>query len=102
MPYVQRNEDEKIVARFANLQPGVAEEWIDEGSPELTVVPKDERINALQAEYARDRDRLNKAWLAALIADGVDEVARQSLIVSQMTALDEQLEADIIAILMEE
>ncbi|MDU9408231.1 phage tail protein [Pseudomonas sp. zfem001] len=35
MPYIQRNPAGQIVGRFANLQPGTAEEWLDEGSPDL-------------------------------------------------------------------
>lgn len=101
MPYVQRNEEGYIIARFANLQTGIAEEWIDDGSPELTALPKSERISVLQSAYEIDLDKLNKAWLAALIADGEGEVARQYVIKSQMDALGARLEMDILNIIME-
>jgi hypothetical protein len=63
---------------------------------------KEQRIAALQAAYETDRDKLNKAWLSALIADGVEETARKAAIEAQMSDLDAQLEADILAIIMEE
>lgn len=63
---------------------------------------KEERIAAAQAQYEIDRDQLNKAWLSALIADGVAEDARKAAIEAQMIGLDAQLEADILAIIMEE
>ena len=52
--------------------------------------------------YGSDRDKLNKAWLSAIIADGTDETARKTAIQVQMDALDAQMESDILAILMEE
>jgi hypothetical protein len=64
--------------------------------------PKADRISLLQAVYDNDRNKLNQAWLSAMIADGVDEAARKAVIVEHMTALDVQLEADILAIVMEE
>lgn len=52
--YVQRNESGAIIGRFFNRQPGFAEEWLDEGHPELKPVPlaadidieRDARIDA--------------------------------------------------------
>lgn len=72
-------------------------EWVFDAAAE-----KGKRINDLQSAYEIDRDRLNKAWLSALIADGANEAARQAVIKSQMEELDVQLEADILAIIMEE
>jgi hypothetical protein len=63
---------------------------------------KEERIGALQVAYDADRDRLNRAWLSAMIADGTEETARKAAIEDQMTALDAQLEADVLSVLMEE
>lgn len=63
---------------------------------------KEERIEALQVTYENDRAKLNQAWLSAMIADGIDEGTRKSLIVDQMTALDAQLETEILTIIMEE
>lgn len=63
---------------------------------------KEQEIAALQATYESDRDKLNKAWLSAIIADGAEETARKDSIKIQMDALDAQLEADITTVLMEE
>lgn len=68
---------------------------------EPTPPTQQDRIATLQAIYEVDRNRLNAAWLSAMIADGAEESARKSAIQSQMSALDNQLEADIQAILME-
>lgn len=62
---------------------------------------KEARIEALQSAYDSDRDKLNRAWLSAMIADGTEETARKILIVDQMTACDAQLEIDILTIIME-
>jgi hypothetical protein len=35
MPYVQRDESGSVTGKFANPQPGCAEEWLDDSSPEL-------------------------------------------------------------------
>jgi hypothetical protein len=68
----------------------------------VPTLSKEGRITALQVAYENDRDRLNRAWLSAMIADGAEETARKSAIQAQMTTLDEQLEADILAVIMEE
>lgn len=35
MPYVQRDDAGKVSATFANKQDSYAEEWLDEGHPDL-------------------------------------------------------------------
>lgn len=102
MAYVRRDEGQNIVGVYTALQPGYAEEWLEDGSPELTSESKEVRIAKTQAAYDSDLEKLNKAWLAALIADGSGEAARQAVIKSQMEELDVQLEMDIVAIIMEE
>lgn len=63
---------------------------------------KGDRITALQIAYDSDLDKLNKAWLAALIADGAGEAARQAALQTQMQDLADQLDMDILNIIMEE
>jgi len=41
MPYVQRDMVGAIVGQFANRQPGMAEEWLNEDSSELQPSPRD-------------------------------------------------------------
>ena len=38
MPFIQRNDAGEIGGRFANLQPGFAEEWLDDDDPALFYV----------------------------------------------------------------
>ncbi|CAH0152836.1 hypothetical protein [Pseudomonas mediterranea] len=46
MPYVQRDEAGIVIGKFANAQPGCAEEWLDESSPELAPKgPTEEEVN---------------------------------------------------------
>jgi len=71
--------------------------------PESQLPPsKEARIEALQVTYEIDMDKLNKAWLSAMIADGAGEAARQAIVKGQMDELNAQLDADIFAIIIEE
>jgi hypothetical protein len=78
--------------------------WCADGNaPEPAQGPsKEARINVLQGAYDLDLDKLNRAWLSALIADGEGEIARQAVIKQQMADLETQLEQDILNIIMEE
>lgn len=82
-------------------RPSGYHQWVD-GEWALDVATeKGDRINSLQATYEAEREKLNKYWLAALIADGAGETDRQATIKSQMDDFDAQLEVDILAIIME-
>lgn len=37
MPFVERDEEGKVIGRYANLQPETAEEWLDDGHPDLVL-----------------------------------------------------------------
>lgn len=63
---------------------------------------KEQRITTLQDTYELDLEKLNRAWLSALISDGVGEIARQEIIKKQMEDIAEQLDIDILSIIMEE
>lgn len=63
--------------------------------------PKIVKINYLQGQYEIDRNKLNQAWLSAIIADGEQETARKAIISTQMADLQTKLQADIAAILSE-
>lgn len=101
---IRLSDNAYIPQDHANRDYADYQEWLSSGNiPEPPAQPSQEdRITALQAAYDYDRDKLNKAWLSALIADGAEETARKLAIQGQMDALDAQLEADILAILMEE
>lgn len=102
MPYVQRGLNSQIVSIFANFQEGYAEEWLEDGDPEIMMQSKEDRIKVLQSLYESDLYALNKAWLAALIADGVGEATRQAAIKAQMEAVSTKLEMDIFSIITED
>lgn len=83
-------------------RPTALHDWVD-GEWALDVArSKGERIAQLQSAYEGDLEKLNKAWLAALIADGAGEAARQAFLKQQMSDLEAQLDQDILAIIMEE
>lgn len=79
MPYVQRDEQGRVTGRFASLQAGLAEEWLDDGHPDLQSNPsvrdvdveRDRRIDA-GVEFqgvtfqSRATDRENIAGAAQL------------------------------------
>jgi hypothetical protein len=49
MPYVQRNTEGNITGKFANLQPGYAEEYLDDNDPELITETSEQIIARLDA-----------------------------------------------------
>lgn len=52
MPYVQRDQSNKIIGRYANPQPGYAEEWVESITPteqELAIAT----IAALEEQQVR-------------------------------------------------
>jgi hypothetical protein len=56
MPYVQRNQDGAVVGRFAIAQPGLAEEWLDDGHPDLQPTREQQiaaNVAAVEAEMNR-------------------------------------------------
>jgi hypothetical protein len=51
MPFVQRDERGFVVGRFANAQPGFAEEWLPDGSPDLA--PRQPTRTVIEAQRLR-------------------------------------------------
>lgn len=68
MPYVERNENGKVIGIYANAQPGYAEEFVD-GDIELDKTPEMEKAEKLAALDASDKDmaRVAEDVIAALI-----------------------------------
>ena len=58
MPYVQRDYANKVIGRFANLQPGYAEEWLDDNAPDLQPTPQDIAISNITALESLQRQKL--------------------------------------------
>ncbi|BAK75375.1 hypothetical protein NH8B_0540 [Pseudogulbenkiania sp. NH8B] len=68
MPYIQRDETGRIVGKFANPQPGTAEEWLAADAAELQPVLTDLRTCQLTAINTRAAELL--APLSANYPDG--------------------------------
>lgn len=80
MPFVQRNEAGDIIGKFANLQPDLAEEWLDADDPALAWVSlavqaenerlwRDEVIAGIRWLRERHRDEQDMQQVPTLTAD---------------------------------
>lgn len=78
-----------------------SEETFSANQPGTIVPSKTSRIKALQDRYEIDRNKLNMAWLSAIIADGEPEVERKAEISIEMNALRTKLQSDIASIIAE-
>lgn len=85
MPYVQRTESGRIFGQYANLQPGFAEEWIDDGSPELSQVDPDQP--AIDERAWRDGQLLSVKWLRERHRDQLEIEATTSIDAEQFKEL---------------
>lgn len=52
MPYVERNQNGRVVGQYAVVQAGYAEEWLDDGHPDLLPTAEEQAAEAA-AEAAR-------------------------------------------------
>lgn len=59
---------------------------------------KAQRITAVTAEYNADVKALREAWLAAAVADGVNEASTKATITANLTERKTQFLADVAAI----
>ncbi|MCY7262713.1 phage tail assembly chaperone [Pseudomonas protegens] len=91
MPYVQRTESGRIFGQFANLQPGFAEEWIEEGSPELS--PIDPEQLAVDERVWRDGELVAVMWLRERHRDQLEIEAPTTLTGAQFKELLVYLQA---------
>lgn len=85
MPYVQRNESSEIVGRFANLQPGYAEEWLEDDSPELSYISPAQK--AIAERFYRDQELKSVAWLRDRHRDQLEIEVETSLSAEQFNEL---------------
>ncbi len=85
MPFVQRNDTGEIVGRFANLQPGFAEEWLDDDDPALSYVSL---VQIAAAErYWRDSQLSSVMWLRERHRDQQDIGGSTTLTAEQFQEL---------------
>ncbi len=59
MPYVQRDESNKVKGIYAVLQPGIAEEWLPPDSPDVLAF-----LNPIIDTNLLDQETLNQALIA--------------------------------------
>lgn len=85
MPYVQRNEAGEVVGRYANRQPGYAEEWLGEDSAELAVVSQSQMVIAERSW--RDGELLGVKWLRERHRDQLEIDVETTLTAEQFKEL---------------
>lgn len=85
MPFVQRDESGTIIGRFANLQPGFAEEWLDDDDPALSYVSP-AQIAAVE-RYWRDSQLSSVMWLRERHRDQQDLGGSTTLTAEQFQEL---------------
>ncbi|WJM94701.1 phage tail assembly chaperone [Pseudomonas defluvii] len=85
MPFVQRDESGAIIGRFANLQPGFAEEWLDDDDPALSYVSpaqmaadernwRDSQLSSVMWLRERHRDQQDIGGSTTLTAEQFKEL----------------------------
>lgn len=84
MPYVQRKEGQ-IVGRYANCQPGFAEEWLPDDSPELSFVSP-AQLSAAERRW-RDIELSGVLWLRERHRDQLEIEVDTTLSSEQFTEL---------------
>ncbi|QYX51513.1 hypothetical protein K3F44_18145 [Pseudomonas sp. S07E 245] len=85
MPFVQRDEGGLIIGRYANLQPGFAEEWLDGDEPEIDALNAAQLVTA-EREW-RDRALSDVRWLRERHRDELDLVRETTLSAGQFAEL---------------
>ncbi|EOT1891459.1 hypothetical protein ACNHT3_004507 [Citrobacter freundii] len=93
--------DDELVREFTTLAPegkirGVVNgkpAWIDI-SPIPNVELRKAALAALSSTYQDDIEKLNIAWIAAAVNDGVNETAKKDVVLAQINARKDQYSRD--------
>ncbi|HFS8941511.1 TPA: hypothetical protein ACH1TP_002032 [Enterobacter roggenkampii] len=72
--------------------------WVDAPPIPNSTLRKD-ALAALSRVYQDDIEKLNRAWLAAAVNDGVNETAKKDIVLAQINARKEQYANDRAAII---
>lgn len=72
--------------------------WIDKLAPPNSELRKS-ALSALSSTYQDDIEKLNRAWLAAAVEDGVNETAKKDAVLAQKNARKTQYASDRAAII---
>ncbi|EMU9504829.1 tail fiber assembly protein [Enterobacter asburiae] len=72
--------------------------WVDIPTPPNSELRK-AALSVLSNTYQDDIEKLNRAWLAAAVNDGVNETAKKDVVLSQINARKTQYASDRAAII---
>lgn len=72
--------------------------WIDKPAPPNSELRK-AALSALSNTYQDDIEKLNRAWLAAAVNDGVNETAKKDVVLAQINTRKTQYANDRAAII---
>lgn len=72
--------------------------WVDRLAPPNSEMRKS-ALSSLSSAYQDDIEKLNRAWLAAAVNDGVNETAKKDAVLAQINARKSQYANDRAAII---
>ena len=92
----------EIFLEFAGISPAGKERGVGEdGLPEWIDIPPTPNselrkiaLATLSSVYQDDIEKLNRAWLAAAVNDGVNETAKKDVVLTQINARKTQYASD--------
>lgn len=85
MPYVQKDAAGMVVGRFANAQPGFAQEWLDDDDPGLYLVSPEQA--AADERAWRDTELAAQVWVRDRHRDQQELAVVTTLAAEQFTEL---------------
>lgn len=98
--------DEATFLEFQNPPEGKIRAPDDEGNPSWVNIPpipslelRKAALAALGKTYQADIEKLNRAWLAASVNDGVNETAKKDVVLAQINTRKTQYATDRTAII---
>ncbi|GGD09206.1 hypothetical protein GCM10011513_03390 [Franconibacter daqui] len=98
--------DEATFAAFQNPPPGKVRVADSEGNPswvDTPPIPNSElrkaALASLSVTYQDDIEKLNRAWLAAAVNDGINETAKKDVVLAQINTRKAQYSSDRAAII---
>lgn len=89
MPYVERDEFGNVKGRYANPQPGYAEEWLNNGHPDLVMPVPPAKIFSVREFRSRFTQQEQVAIRAAALVDHAVGLAYDEFLSAQYINLDD-------------
>lgn len=89
MPYVERDNEHFVKGTYGTPQPGYAEEWLDEGHPDLSLKRPEEiaREQQAAADSAQRDDARQSPVIQYLVSHGNDEIRQYVDTAANLAAL---------------